>query len=327
MRSFVLLATLLGGATLATPARCGPSFPLANGDKLPVIEQRDIVFGTGDDVELRLDLAQPARGDGPFPLVVCVHGGSWQFGHRLMHYYTIRWLASHGYVAASVEYRFAPRYRFPAQVEDVKCAVRFLRTNAKKYKIDPARVGALGESAGGHLVLLLGLMDPGDGMEGQGGSAGPSSKVQAVVNICGPTDFSTWKPSAFADVVLRLTLGKDSNALLHDLLDTADRKDPKMKVASPLTYVDAKDAAVLTFQGTADSLVPPQQARLLHTALKKAGVEERLELLAGAGHGWGPQLRERTDRLTLEFFDKHLKRKKSDPGQHQEGIRPATVLH
>ena len=306
MRSLVVLATLLGGMSLVTPARGGPNGIPGGADKVPVVE-RDIVFGKGGETDLRLDLARPARGDGPFPLVVCIHGGAWQIGHRLTHDRTIRLLAAHGYVAASVDYRPASQARFPAQIEDVKCAVRFLRANATKYRIDPFRVGALGESAGGHLALLLGLMDPEDGMEGQGGSAGQPSKVQAVVNCFGPTDFSTWVPSTLAEAVLTLTLGKDSNALLRDLVGTADRSDPRMKAVSPITYVDSRDAPVLTLQGTADSLVPPQQPCLLHAALKRAGVEEHLELLQGAIHGWGGKLLEHTDRLAIQFLDRHLK--------------------
>jgi len=268
--------------------------------------QKDILYkGDGD---LKLDLAQP-KGEGPFPLVVCIHGGAWQFGNRTAHHRTIHLLARHGYVAASVQYRLTPKHPFPAQVEDVKGAVRFLRAHARKYHIDPSRVGALGDSAGGHLALLLGLMDPKDGLEGKG-HADQASKVQAVVNYYGPTDLATWAPSKTGDALLKRGTGKSGDELLRDLVGTADRKDPKMKTASPISYVDAKDAPVLTFQGTADPLVLPQQARLLHAALKKAGVEEHLELLEGAGHGWSGDKRERTDRLMLAFFDRHLKRKK-----------------
>src|SRR5262245_12730076 len=111
-----------------------------------VAVQKDIVYGKGGDLDLKLDIAQP-KGDGPFPLVVCIHGSAWRFGHRSAHHNTIRMLARHGYVAATVQYRLTPKHRFPTQVEDVKCAVRFLRANAKKYKIDPHHVGALGDSA------------------------------------------------------------------------------------------------------------------------------------------------------------------------------------
>ncbi len=272
--------------------------------------EKGIVFGKGGDVELKLDLARPPKGDGPFPLVVCIHGGAWQFGNRTAHHRTIRLLADHGYVAATVQYRLSPKYQFPAQVEDVKCAVRFLRANAKKYAIDPEHVAALGDSAGGHLSLLLGVMDSGDGLEGKGGNAGQPSKVQAVVNYYGPTDLSTWAATRLGDQMLKAGTGKDGDTLLKDFVGTADRKDSIMKKASPLTYIDAKDAAVLTLHGTTDQLVAVEQAKKLHAALKKAGVSERLEVLEGAGHGWGGEQRNRTDRLTVEFLDKYLKSKK-----------------
>ena len=285
------------------------SLPAAGKDDSGPI-RKDVVFGKGGDVELKLDLAQPSRGKGPFPLVVCVHGGGWQIGHRNTHHATIRRLAAHGYVAATVQYRLTPKYPFPAQIEDVKCAVRFLRANAKKYNLDPNRVGALGDSAGGHLSLLLGLMEPGDGMEGTGGNAGQPSKVQAVVNYYGPTDLRTWSATRFGDQLLKSATGRDGDGLLKDLLGTADRKDPKMKSASPITYIDAKDPPVLTFQGTADPLVPLQQAKELHAALRKAGVPEHLEIIENGSHGWGGKDKERSDRLMLAFFDKHLKGKK-----------------
>jgi acetyl esterase/lipase len=286
---------LVSGTALAAPSE-------------PVI-QKDIVFGKGGDVELKLDLATP-EGDGPFPAVVCIHGGAWQVGHRAGHHPTIKLLAQNGYVAVTVQYRLTPKDPFPAQVEDVKCAVRYLRANAKKLKIDPDRIAALGDSAGGHLSLLLGTLDPADGLEGQGGHAGQPSKVQAVVNYYGPTDLATWAPTEAGDNLLKLGLKKDGNALLKDFVGTSDRKADVMKKASPITYVDSKDAPVLTFQGTADPLVQPQQAKVLHEALKKAGVAERLEILDRAGHGWGGPLKEKTNRITIEFLDKHLKGKK-----------------
>jgi acetyl esterase/lipase len=261
--------------------------------------QRDIVYGKAGGVELKLDLARPAKGDGPFPLVVCLHGGAWQLGHRSDQHARLRLLADHGYVAASVGYHLAPKHPFPAQIEDARCAVRFLRAHAKDYKIDPKRVAAAGDSAGGHLALLLGLMDAEDD---------PPSKVQAVVNYFGPTDLRTWSATPQGDALLKVAVrGKDSNALLKDFLGTADRKAAVVAKASPITYVDAKDPPVLTFQGTADPLVQAEQAKALHAALKKAGVVEKLVLLEGASHGWGGKDKERTDRLMLEFLDRHLK--------------------
>src|SRR5262249_5083924 len=139
---------------------------------------------------------------------------------------------------------------------------------------------------------------------------GQPSKVQAVVNYYGPTDLAAWAPTPSGDQMLKIGTGKNGDTLLKDFLGTADRKDPIMKPASPVTYIDARDAPVLTLHGTLDPLVRVEQARLLHKALKKAGVPERLEILEGAGHGWGGEKRDQTDRLTLEFLDRHLKGKK-----------------
>jgi acetyl esterase/lipase len=257
--------------------------------------QKDIVYAKAGGEELKLDLARPAKGEGPFPLVVCLHGGAWQIGHRSSEHAQLRLLAGHGYVAATVGYRLAPKHRFPAQIEDARAAVRFLRAHARDYNIDPNRVAAVGGSAGGHLALLLGLMD------------GPS-KVRAVVNYFGPTDLRTWSATPQGDALLKKAVnGRDSNGILEDLVGTSDRKAEAVAKASPITYVDAKDPPVLTFQGTADPLVPTEQAKALHEALKKAGVAEKLVLLEGASHGWGGKEKERTDRLMLEFLDKHLK--------------------
>src|SRR5262245_39499170 len=279
----------------------------AAADEVPI--EKDVVYTRRGDVDLKLDLARPVKGEGPFPLVVCIHGGAWQAGNRAAHHRTIRLLAEHGYVAATVQYRLSPKHRFPAHVEDVKAAVRFLRASAKKYNLDPNRVGALGDSAGGHLSLMLGVLDPGDGLEGDGPHKDQPSKVQAVVNYYGPTDLSAWEPTDQGDMLLRRGLGRGGDGLLEDFLGTSDRKAAVMKKASPVTYLDGKDAPVLTFQGTVDPLVQPRQAELLHAALRKAGVVEQLEVLKDAGHGWGGKDRDRTDRVAIEFLDRHLKKR------------------
>jgi len=274
------------------------------GQPEPFPIQRDIVYGKVDGVNLKLDLAKPPTGDGPFPLVVCIHGGAWRMGNKAGYHKKIADFAKGGYVAATVEYRFCPQHKFPAQIEDVKCAVRFLRAHAKEYKIDPAKVAALGDSAGGHLSLLLGLMDPADGLEGNGGSPDQSSKVQAVVNYYGPTDFTM--PGVWSPLVL---------AWMGDFLGTKDEKSPVVAQASPITYVNKGDPPVLTFQGTLDPLVPVDQAKRLHETLKKAGVTEHLEIIEGGGHGFGGANNERTLKMTREFLDRHLKGKPADGEQ------------
>jgi acetyl esterase/lipase len=260
--------------------------------------QKDVVYGKAGDVELKLDLAVPQSGDGPFPLLVFIHGGGWAGGSKIQYDGAIAEWAKRGYVAATVEYRFAPKYKFPAQVEDVKCAVRYLRSRAKELKINPEKVGACGDSAGGHLSLMLGLMDSKDGLEGESGHADQSSKVQAVVNYYGPTDFTV--SGTFSPLVV---------GLVTNFLGTGDRAAPECAQASPITYVNKGDPPVLTFQGTKDPLVPEDQAKRLHEALKKAGIDEHLEIIQNGGHGFAGKDFELTAKMSFEFFEKNLKSK------------------
>ncbi|HEY3322749.1 MAG TPA: alpha/beta hydrolase [Planctomycetota bacterium] len=269
-------------------------------DAYPI--QQDVVYGKAGGVELKLDLAVPpaTAGDGPFPLLVLIHGGGWCGGTKLSYHNAIREYAKKNYVAATVEYRFAPKFKFPAQVEDVKCAVRYLRAHAKELKIDPKKVAALGDSAGGHLSLMLGLMDSKDGLEGDGGNPEQSSKVQAVINYYGPTDFTVgsaaWNP---------MVIG-----LVTNFLGTTDEKAPIVAQSSPITYINAGDPPILTFHGTADLIVPLDQAKRLHEALKKAGVTERLEIIEKGGHGFrGPDF-QRTFQISTEFLEQVFSEKK-----------------
>jgi len=269
--------------------------------------RKNIVYGKGGDVDLMLDLARPAEGDGPFPLVVCIHGGGWHGGARQAHHPEMLLLARNGYVAATVSYRFAPKHKFPAQVCDVKCAVRYLRSRAAELNINPKRVGAAGGSAGGHLALMLGLMNPEDDLEGDGGNPDQPSKVQAVANFCGPTDFKTWRVWPSIAPELEKGFPGGLSGLVKNFLGTADCESEIARKASPTSYVGKGDPPVLTATGQEDPLVPLQQAELLHERLRKAGVAERLVVLKGAGHGWGEPQKTYTDHLMLEFFDRHLK--------------------
>ncbi len=181
-----------------------------------VIRETEIVFGTVDGVDLKLDLARPGKGKGPYPALVFIHGGGWRSGGRWNNTSYIREAAGRGYVAVTVDYRLTSvsdgpkaKYPFPAQIHDVKCAVRWLRANAEKYNVDPARIGAYGYSAGGHLALLLGLTDSSDGLEGNCGNLNFSSKVQAVVSRSGSTDLLGLFETEYADrsAVMRLVGG------------------------------------------------------------------------------------------------------------------------
>lgn len=259
--------------------------------------QQDVIYGRGGGEDLKLDLATPANGIGPFPAVVCIHGGAWRSGDKSWYKDKIIEFAAHGYVAVSINYRLAPQHKFPAQVEDAKCAVRYLRAHAKELNLDPSRIAAVGDSAGGHLALMLGFMEPADGLEGSGGYSNQPSKVQAVVNHYGPSDLAAndnW--------------GSGQKVQANYFLNTDDPKDPVVGRASPITYIDKSDASVLTFHGTVDPIVPVAQAHRLHVALKNANVRERLELIEGAGHGWNEDQRKRIDQITYEFLDAIFKR-------------------
>ncbi len=261
--------------------------------------ERDVVYGKGAGEDLKLNLARPKKADGLLPCIVVIHGGGWAAGRKEGHDDLTWKAAQRGYVSATVGYRFAPKHRFPAQVEDVKCAVRFLRANAEKYGLDPKRIGATGFSAGGHLSMMLGVMGKEDGIEGEGGWADQPSQVNAVVAYFGPTDFVTADyPPASRNIVKEFIGG------------LREEKMEEYRRASPVTYVSKGDAPVLIFQGTKDPLVPHAQAYAMVEALTAAGVPGRADLIVGAGHGLGGAEVLRTMEATFAFFDQHLKAKK-----------------
>ncbi|MCG8652950.1 MAG: alpha/beta hydrolase, partial [Pirellulales bacterium] len=255
-----------------------------------VVLQQDVVYGRGGNNDLHLDIAFPKDRAQPAPCVVLIHGGAWRQGDKRHLAPQIIDFAKRGYVAATLQYRFCPKHHFPAQVEDVKCAVRYLRAHAEQYGIDPERFGAVGFSAGAHLSMMLGTMDAGDGLEGEGGWPDQSSKVQAVVSFFGPTELHA------DDIPPR------SIPLVADFIG-GDKEDLReaYQQASPLTYVSKGDAAMLLFQGTEDVLVPYSQAAKMVTSMTKADVPGRVEFLIDANHGWGGQERNRTEQATYRF--------------------------
>jgi acetyl esterase/lipase len=256
----------------------------------------NIVYAKAGSTELKLDLARPAQGDGPFPAVLVIHGGAWRGGNKSDTGPLLPEFVRHGYVAVSPQYRLCPQETFPAQVHDVKAAVRWLKTNAKKYRIDPERIGAIGFSAGGHLALMLGVTGPNDGLEGDVSTGAPDSRVKAVVNYFGPTDLGA---QDIPDV---------SKPLVKDFLGATPQDKPELAAkASPQTYVSRDDPPILTFQGTKDPLVPFTQAIKLAEAMTAAGTPGRVELLVGAQHGWRGAELERTRTETFRFFDRYLK--------------------
>ena len=266
------------------------------GDPSKVATEYDLTYTRVGETELKLDLARPATGEGPFPGVLVIHGGGWRAGNKADVRSILDEFAKRGYVAISPQYRFCPEHRFPAQVHDVKAAVRWLKSRAKDYKVDASHLGAVGFSAGAHLSMMLGVTSAADGLEGEAPADAPDTKIQAVVNYFGPTDLAASDVPDVTKPIVNEFIGGDSK-----------EKAKEFAQASPLTFVTKDDAPILSFQGTKDPLVPHTQATKLADAQTAAGVPGRVELLLGAGHGWGGDDLKHTMSESFIFFDKYLK--------------------
>ncbi|MES1257954.1 MAG: alpha/beta hydrolase fold domain-containing protein [Acidobacteriota bacterium] len=251
-----------------------------------------------------LDIVRPRNGAAtPRPAVLLVHGGGFRAGSKEGYTSLAIKLAERGYVAATANYRLSPGSQFPAPVQDVKAAVRFLRANAAKYNLDPGHIGALGGSAGGHLVLMLGLTAGVEEFEGSGPNRDQSSRVQCVVDEYGPTDFTqSYSKSVDAAEVLPMFLGGD---LEHERLAHIR--------SSPLNWITPDAAPVLAIHGTKDPYVAYEQSLWLVERLIAAGVPAELETMSGAGHGFKGADAERADERAFAWFDKYLK---PQPVQH-----------
>jgi acetyl esterase/lipase len=268
--------------------------------------EKDLVYGRGGEVDLKLDLARP-EGDGPFPAIVFIHGGGWLGGNRAGYATQIEEAARRGYVAVTITYRLmqfdnakketaTATQNFPAQIHDAKAAVRWLRANAEKYKIDPDRIGVTGGSAGGHLSLLVGLTDPDSKLEGESGNPEQSSRVQAVVNVFGPTEMVTCYEHSSVAWIFRLFLG-----------GTPTEAAANYSLSSPVTFVSKDDPPVLTLHGDKDELVPVQQAELLDEKLKAAGAKHTLMVFKGQGHGFQGASAVEANKAMWDFFEVNLK--------------------
>lgn len=262
---------------------------------------RDVTFGTTGDRSLRLHVLRSTEPtEGPSPAVVWIHGGAWLGGDRDAGIGRLAPLVRQGYVGVSIEYRLSPEATFPAQIEDCKAAIRFLRAEADQFGIDPDRIGVWGSSAGGHLVALLGTSGDVEDLEGEGGNPGVSSRVQAVCDFFGPTDF--------------LRMNDTPGQMDHEAPNSPEslliggpiREHPdRVAQANPITYVSADDPPFLIVHGDRDPLVPLNQSELLRDSLRSSGVPVTLHVVEGGGHGQG--FPSEVDRMVVDFFDRILK--------------------
>lgn len=300
-RLLLLMSFVVGAGTLIVPsAQMIAQNPGPDPLKLSTVE-RDLTYCTVDGIELKMDVYYPQSADGPLPVVIYVHGGGWRSGDKTRGagVRDIPKLSRRGYLVVAVNYRLAPDFKFPAMIEDVKCAVRHLRANAVVYGVDSDHIGAWGGSAGGHLVSLLGLTDEHSGFEGVGGFSEQSSRVQAVVDLFGPADLARLFDEA-------------SFGVLSQVFDATSREDEMIRLASPVTWVSADDPPFLILHGEKDALVPPSQSEILLERLTKVGVSATLIIVENAAHGFAPQggpirpSRSQLSRIVGEFFDGHL---------------------
>ncbi|MHB8973378.1 MAG: alpha/beta hydrolase fold domain-containing protein [Pirellulaceae bacterium] len=268
------------------------------GPELPpsIEERKDIEYGRVGARALLADLYSPKEFGQPVPGLIFIHGGGWKGGNRADYrVYTIDF-AKRGYVVATISYRFAQDAKFPAAVEDAKCAVRWMRANATQLHVDPERIAVLGGSAGGYLSLMVGYTAGNQRLEGLGGHAGVSSAVQAVVDLYGPTDLDT-------------PLGRASD-LVSNFLGKSYADDPELyRFASPITHLDAEDPPTFVLQGTIDTTVPVEQSDLLVAQLKLLGVPHWYDRLDGWPHTMdlSRPVNDRCQLLITKFLETYLR--------------------
>jgi len=264
---FVILAGIAGWEPLA-----GVPTARAEEEAEPLETRYGQVYVERESGPLKADVYLP-RGEGPFPGVIVVHGGAWYIGTRAQLSGVAQILARHGMAAVAISYRLAPTHKFPAQIEDCKAAVRWMRRQAKSLKIDPQRLGGFGYSAGAQLVALLGTSDAGDGLEGiEQPETLPSTRLQAVAAGGVPCDFRV--------------LDIDSKRLAFWLGGTRRQLGEQYRLASPRAFVTEDDPPMFFFHGENDKLVPMISPQAMRDSLEAVGVPAELYVVPKIGHNF-----------------------------------------
>jgi acetyl esterase/lipase len=258
----------------------------------------DLVYASPGGRDLHLDLYLPRHGAGPFPAVVYIHGGGWRNGSKAAFRRQAAYMATKGFVGACIQYRFSGEAKYPAALHDSKAAVRWLRANAAKYRVDPDKIGAAGGSAGGHLVAMLGTTA--GKLEGEEGNAGVSSRVRAVAAFNPAVDLVSWGKSGPSNV---------DNTLVEFLGCTYPANPKLWAEATPITHVSKDSAAFLFLHGSSDTTVPYQQSLDMMKKLQASGVHAELFTAEGAKHGFFnmPPFYAPTLERMEEFLMKYLR--------------------
>ncbi len=296
MKTKLVLFTLALVTMLASCAPEATPTPAPTPTPFPYFSQSltDVTYCTMDGAPQKLDLYFPSSG-GPWPVVIHVHGGAWMKGDKSEAAGLGAALNTEGYVVAAVNYRLYPPGRFPDFIEDVKCAVRFLRAHAAKYNLNPDRFAAVGASAGGHLVALLGTSDQRAGFD-VGEYLDQSSRVQAVIDIAGPSDLSQDFQNNDLAALMIVAFGAKQIA-----------------AASPVTHVTSDDPPFLILHGDNDGVVEVVHAYLLNDALVAAGVPVTLVIVKNGDHslnaadGSATPTQAEIWQMELDFLEANLK--------------------
>ncbi len=274
MRRFFSVLSVFALAACLSESTTGPRDPSDQDSdhSLPYEAHKAILFSPG----LWADVYVPTEGSGPFPAVVLIHGGGWSGGDRGDFLPEAVHLASNGFVAAAIDYRLAPAHPFPAALQDAKAAVRWLRANADSYTIEPAQIGVVGSSSGGHLAAMVGTTAGVAEFEGEGNPAF-SSEVQAVAAISSHLDLpGLWRSGTGLGILA-----------IERFLGSGYRQDPALwAIASPITYVSPGSASFLLLHGTEDTRVPLAQAEAMREALVAEGAHVEVFFASGANHGF-----------------------------------------
>ncbi|MEZ0255503.1 MAG: alpha/beta hydrolase fold domain-containing protein [Chthoniobacter sp.] len=259
---------------------------------------RDVAYVPNGHARQKLDLYVPVAPKGP--LLVYIHGGGWSGGSKSAPMGLP--LLNLGYTLASVEYRFSQDAVFPAQIEDCKSAIRWLRAHAAEYGYDPKRIAAAGDSAGGHLTALLAATGDVHDFD-QGDNLDQSSAIRCGIDFYGPTDFLAFLPTGKAPD----EPGKTGRPLLNQLFGgPLTEKMELARKASPVSWVNKNTAPLFILHGTKDPLVPTSQSTELCEKMKTAGVEVKLDVIDGAGHGGKEFFAGDLPQQMVDFLEKHL---------------------
>jgi acetyl esterase/lipase len=258
-------------------------------------ELKDIVFARTPEKELKMDIYFPANKQENRPVLMWIHGGGWKAGSK--NNCQLKYLVEHGYVVASISYRFSQEAKFPAQIHDCKAALRYLKANAKKYGIDKNRIAVSGASAGGQLAALMATSAGDEFLDGDlGVHSKEKTQVPVVIDFYGASDFLLREKNQPAKV-------NKKGGVVYELLGGAVQDNKELaKKASAAYQVGQGDSAILIIHGSKDKVVLPGQSKRLHEVYQTKGLNSQLHIIEGAGHGGKAFGNDEIKKMILKFL-------------------------